>query len=117
MYKFIANHQDEISGVLSGFDRLVFRGTLRSIAHAAGIQRYLSSNDVLLKHFGADVEQVSQRLKAASLAEAVATGRPVRYLASAKASKKDIARGRRSRRWRHAGPGVCGDQRRDVPHL
>ena len=93
MLKFIAKHQDQISGVLSGFDRLVFRGTLRSIAHAAGMQQYLSSNEVLLKHFGAHVDQVSQRLKAASLAEAVSAGRPVRYLASAKASKEDIARG------------------------
>src|SRR5436190_18261006 len=81
--KFIASHQHQISGVLSGFDRVVFRGTLRSMAYAAGMQQYLSSNDVLLKHFGAHVEQVSRRLKAASLAEAVATGRPVRYLASA----------------------------------
>ena len=38
--------------MLSGFDRLVFRGTLRPLAHAAGMQHYLSSNDVLLKHFG-----------------------------------------------------------------
>jgi hypothetical protein len=64
--QFIAKHQDQISGVLSGFDRLVFRGTLRSIAYAAGMKQYLSSNDVLLKHFGVHVEQVSQRLKAQS---------------------------------------------------
>ncbi len=93
MHKFIANHHDEISGVLSGFDRLVFRGTLRSIAYAAGMHRYLSSNEVLLKNFGAHVEHVSQRLKTASLAEAVATHRPVRYLASAALSKEKIARG------------------------
>jgi hypothetical protein len=92
MEKFIANHQDQISGVLSGFDRLVLRGTLRSIAHAAGMRQYLSRNEVLLKNFGSHVEQVSQHLKAASLAEAAATDRPVRYLASAKASKEDIAR-------------------------
>jgi hypothetical protein len=91
--KFIANYQDQISGVLSGFDRLVLRGTLRSIAHAGGMNQYLSTNHVLLKDFGTHVEQVSSRLKAASLAEAVATGRPVRYLASAKASKENIARG------------------------
>ena len=91
--KFIANHQDQISGVLSGFDRLVFRGTLRPIAHAAGMRQYLSRNEVLLKQFGAYVEQVSQCLKTASLAEAVSAGRPVRYLTSAKASKEDIARG------------------------
>jgi hypothetical protein len=90
--KFIANHQEQISGVLSGFDRLVFRGTLRSIAHAAGMRQYLSRNDILLKNFGSHVEQVSQQLKTASLAEAVATGRPVRYLASAKISKEDTAR-------------------------
>ena len=93
MLKFIAAHQDQISGVLSGFDRLVFRGTLRSIAHAAGMRQYLSRNEILLKSFGAHVEQVSQHLKAASLAEAVAAGRPVRYLASAKVSKEHIARG------------------------
>ena len=92
MNKFIAKHEDQISGVLSGFDRLVFRGTLRSIAYTGGMNEYLSSNHLLLKDFGAHVEQVSQRLKVASLAEAVATGRPVRYLASAKVSKEDTAR-------------------------
>jgi len=90
--KFIANHQGQISGVLSGFDRLVFRGTLRSIAYAAGMNQYLWSNQILLKQFGSHVEQVSQRLKIASLAEATSVGRPVRYVASAKVSKEDIAR-------------------------
>ena len=57
MLKFSASHQDQISGVLSGFERLVFRGTLRSIAYAAGMQHYVSSNDVLLKHFGAPLSR------------------------------------------------------------
>jgi hypothetical protein len=30
MQEFIAKHREEITGVLSGFDRLIFRGTLRS---------------------------------------------------------------------------------------
>ncbi len=92
MQQFIAKHQDDIVGVLSGFDRLVMRGTLRSIAYARGMNLYLWNNQILLKDFGAHVEQVSQRLKAASLAEANAVGRPVRYLASAEVSKEDIAR-------------------------
>ena len=54
--------------------------------------QYLWNNQILLREFGSHVEQVSQRLKAASLAEADAAGRPVRYLASAKVSKEDIAR-------------------------
>src|ERR1700716_3067021 len=90
--KFIAKHQDDISGVLSGFDRLVLRGTLRSIAHTQGMNGYLWSNQIRLKDFGSHVEQVSQRLKASSLAEASAVGRPVRYLASSEISKEDIAR-------------------------
>jgi len=90
--QFIAKHQDDIAGVLSGFDRLVLRGTLRSIAYSQGMTQYLWNNHVLLKDFGSHVEQVSQRLKAASLAEANAVGRPVRYLASAEISKEDIAR-------------------------
>ena len=80
-------------GTLSGFDRLVFRGTLRSIAHDEGMKRYLWANQVLLKDFGSHVERVSRRLKEASLAEAEALGRPVKYLTSSQVSKEEIARG------------------------
>src|SRR6266581_902552 len=90
--QFIGKHQDQIAGVLSGFDRLVLRGTLRSIAYGQGMSQYLWASQVLLKDFGSYVEQVSQRLKAASLAEVVAAGRPVRYLASSTVSKEKIAR-------------------------
>jgi hypothetical protein len=90
--KFIADRQAEISGVLSGFDRLIFRGTLRSIAYPAGMDQYLYHNQILLKDFGAHVEHVSQQLKAASLAEAIAAGRPVRYLPSAATDKEKLAR-------------------------
>jgi hypothetical protein len=61
--QFIAEHQQQISGVLSGFDRLVLRGTLRRIAHAEGMNHYLWANDVLLKDFAAHVESVSQGLE------------------------------------------------------
>jgi hypothetical protein len=69
MREFIAKHQDQVAGTLSGFDRLVFRGTLRSIAHDEGMKRYLRANQILLKDFGAHVERVSRRLKEASLAD------------------------------------------------
>ncbi len=93
MYEFIAKHQDKIIGTLSGFDRLVFRRTLRSIAHDVGMMRYLWANQVLLKDFAAHVEQVSRRLKEASLAEAQSLGRPAQYLTSSQLSKGEIVRG------------------------
>lgn len=92
MDKFIMKHRDEITGVLSGFDRVVFRGWLRSLSYPEGMMRYLSMNDVRLVDFGAHVQQVSERLKEAVRAHAEALGRPVQYLASAEADKEALAR-------------------------
>jgi hypothetical protein len=92
MHEFIAKHQDKIAGTLSGFDRLVLRGTLRSITFVDGLRHYLHANDVLLKDFGSHVEGVSQKLKEASENEAKELGRPVKYLNSSQVSKEEIAR-------------------------
>src|SRR5207249_7135206 len=92
MQEFIAKHRDEIAGVLSGFDRLVFRGTLRSLSHVNGMDTYLAMNKVLRKDFGRHVQQVSERLKQASLAEAIKLGRPVQYLTSPQVDKEAWAR-------------------------
>jgi hypothetical protein len=50
-----------MTGTLSGFHRLVFRGTLRSMAHDEGMKRYLWANQVMLKDFGSHVERASRR--------------------------------------------------------
>jgi hypothetical protein len=92
MQEFIAKHQDRIVGTLAGFDRLVFRGHLRSIGYPQGMMGYLWANQVLLKDFGAHVEKVTKRLKEASLAEAQAAGRPVKYLHSSQIDKEALAR-------------------------
>jgi hypothetical protein len=92
MHEFIAKHRDKIAGTLSGFDRLVFRGTLRSICFPDGMRHYLHANDVLLKDFGSHVDRVSQQLKEASLGQAQVLGRPVKYLSSSQVSKEEIAR-------------------------
>ena len=92
MRDFIARHKERIIGTLSGFDRLVFRGTLRSIAYPEGMQSYLRSNGILLKEFGPHVERVSAEIKEASLSHARTMGRPVRYLSSSATSKEDLAR-------------------------
>lgn len=71
MKGFIAKFGKMLSGVLSGWDRLVVRGELRALyAEAGGMQQYLKSNGILLKNFRDHVHSVSERLKAASLAVA-----------------------------------------------
>jgi len=89
---FVSRHASAVIGVLSGFDRLVFRGTLRLLAHRGGMMNYLSSVGVLLKDFGAHVNAMSDRLKTASQATALRTGRPVMYLASSASDKEQTAR-------------------------
>lgn len=74
MDAFIRKHGDSINGVLAGFDRLVFRGTLRTLSHADGMKLYLSRAGVLLKEFGAHVQALSERVKQATEATALSMG-------------------------------------------
>jgi hypothetical protein len=60
MHEFIAKYQDKIAGTLSGFDRLVFRGHLRSIGNPQGMMNYLWTNHVFLKNFGEHERGASQ---------------------------------------------------------
>ena len=88
MQEFTAKYADKIQGVLSGFDRLVFRGSLRKICYPFGMLGYLFANKVLLKEFGAHVNEVSGRVKDAALRCMVENGRPVQYLPSSKDDKE-----------------------------
>jgi hypothetical protein len=89
---FIQKHAALITGILSGFDRLVFRGTLRQLAYLAGMRMYLSHFGILLKDFGEHAQAMTARVKAAATTVAEELGRPSIYLESARASKEDLAR-------------------------
>jgi hypothetical protein len=93
MEQFIQQYQKDIIGHLSGFDRLVLRGTLRALAVKSGMLNYLWHVGVLLKDFGKFVQEKSAQLKAASYAQAQRRKRPILYLSSPKGSKEEIARG------------------------
>lgn len=91
MNEFIARYNDQISGVITGFDRVVFRGNL-ALNHEAGMKGYLWANRIGWKDYAKHVGEVSQRVKRASLASVEASHRPVRYLTSGKQSKEEMAR-------------------------
>jgi hypothetical protein len=63
MKEFVREHESSIHGVLSGFDRIRFRGTIRSISYAKGLLGFLWFLKVLLKAFKAFVEGTSRRIK------------------------------------------------------
>jgi hypothetical protein len=90
--EFVRKHAGAITGVLSGFDRLVFRGSIRQLASARGMMAYLNVARVLLKNFGAHVEAVSRSVKETIEARVTQLGRPIIYLASSHERKEDAAR-------------------------
>ncbi len=81
-----------VLGVLSGFDRLMFRGHLRRLAYPGGMNCYCNVNGVRLTAFGKHAEQLTDHLIEASEAEAKRRGRPIVYLSSPKVRKEDQAR-------------------------
>lgn len=91
MDKFMQRYREDVIGEVSGFDRLVLRGTLRMLAVTSGMMYYLQRLGVLLKDFGDFVECKSKQLREASLAEARRLEREIRYLPSAAVSKERIA--------------------------
>ena len=90
MKQFIARHSEKIIGVLSGLDRILFRGTLRHLAYTAGMMSFLNYRRILLKNFAPWAEGISDRIRAESAQIAQAAGRPVRYLASSQVRKETV---------------------------
>ena len=91
MNSLVRKNAEQVKGQLSGWDRIVFRGTLRMLAFTGGMARYLSRVGVLLKDFGDHAQAMTARLVEASLARAEVASRPVEYLASPKIRKDDLA--------------------------
>lgn len=92
MVSFLQQHASKVTGMISGWDRLRFRGTLRMFAHPRGLFRFLCYTGHLLKDFGAYALELSQQVRAASLAVAESAGRPVVHLSGPSISKEDQAR-------------------------
>jgi hypothetical protein len=77
---------------VSGFDRLLFRGTLRSISFVDGMDRFLASQRILYKDFAGFAGQLTTRLRRHAEEMAQQTGRPLEYLRSSSISKDARAR-------------------------
>ena len=90
MNDFIARYEGGLNGVLTGFDRLVVRGTL-PLNHPDGMKGYLWAHGLKLKDFGEHAQQMSRRVKEASLGMIESAGRPIRYLNSGSDDKQKMA--------------------------
>jgi hypothetical protein len=92
MKAFLQRFGGLVLGILSGFDRLVFKGKLRQLYAPEGMNCYLSANHVLYVDFRQHVESVTQRVLEASLIAPAKQLRRFEYLNSSQVSKEEIAR-------------------------
>lgn len=117
MQQFIEKYRDQITGVLSGFDRLVLRGSLRRLNYgwwdeeleaivAQGMEQYLWQSQVLFKDYQQHVKRLSQQVKDASLKPFRQRELPVVFLRDPKADKDELARAIAAERGVKSGP-VC----------
>lgn len=63
MKAFMDHYRSEIKGVLSGGDRLAFRGTIRWLASVAGLSSYLSYHQIFLKDFAPWAQGLTARVR------------------------------------------------------
>ena len=89
--RFLKRHEGRIKGIISGFDRLRFKATFRSIRYSDGLDKWLGSRHKRLVEFGDYMQELSGRIKEHAQAFALKHGRPHQYLHSPKVSKEEIA--------------------------
>jgi hypothetical protein len=89
---FLNRFSDSITGVLSGFDRLRLRGTLRHLFQPTVMEAYLNACRILIRDFGTFAHSLTARIKAVAYATAEQAKRPFRYLPSSQTSKEALAR-------------------------
>ncbi|MGA8314129.1 MAG: hypothetical protein WB755_29160 [Terriglobales bacterium] len=117
MEQFIEKYSDCIVGVLSGFDRLVLRGSprrlnvsywdpSRQVVVAKGMEEFLWQSGVLFKHYGDYLKKTSERVKKASTRAISEAGLPVIYVREAGVDEDEYARRVAAERGIRRGP-VC----------
>lgn len=92
MHDFITRHASKITGVLKGFDRLLFRGHLAVLNFAKGVESFLYRQGAMKKDFGEIAEQVTAMIRDEAESVAKLLRRPMAYLESSTMRKEDVAR-------------------------
>src|SRR5262249_3070755 len=92
MKTFLQRFGGLVLGILSGFDRLVFKGKLRQLYAPEGMNCYLSANHALYVDFRQHVESVTQQVLEASLIAQAKRRHRFEYLNSSQVSKEEVAR-------------------------
>ena len=89
MNPFVEQHQDEISGVLSCFDRVVITGTLPDICHAKAMASYLGAHNIRLFDYPHWAEPLRDELRVNAERLAGEAGLQIEFIRKLKAFRKE----------------------------
>jgi hypothetical protein len=92
MKTFLQRFALVVSGVLSGFDRVVFKGRLPQLYSPEGMNCYAAANHVLFTDFKKHAKEVTRQVVEASLVDSAKQAGRFQYLGSSQASKEEAAR-------------------------
>jgi len=92
MDNFLQKHGGLVTGILSGFDRIIFRGYLSQLTQAFYLVGFLKIVGIPLRDFGEYAIRCATLIKQAAQKSAEEAGRPVIYLPSAHDRKEALAR-------------------------
>jgi hypothetical protein len=86
-HPFLVKHADKVHGVLSCFDRIIFRGYL-PLSYPKGLEGFLYQQKVLLKNFKDYAPQIAKRIKDHVIELVEKAGAPFRYLGKKEAMEQ-----------------------------
>lgn len=92
MDTFVQRFADKIKGVITGFDRIVFKGYIRPLMFTDGARRFFQSRGILNKDYKSWVMEQSSKIIDSADAYALATcGRKITPISSCHERKETIA--------------------------
>jgi hypothetical protein len=103
MQSFIHRFADKVSGVLSGWDRIRFRGTPRRISSLRGLGSFLYERSVLLKNFKDWAIGLTETVRQSTTRLAAESNTKVYHLTSSTTRKEEFARKVSEDRWNQDG--------------
>ena len=89
MNNFIEKHKQKITGTISIFDRIIFKGYL-PLGYPEAMENFLYRNDILIKDFRRFTKKQSQSLKQNAINYAQKENRPYQFL-NGKTRKEQLA--------------------------
>jgi hypothetical protein len=104
MKAFLSRFGALVCFVLSGFDRLRFRGASRLLNNARGVDSYLYQQQIRYTDFPDHAERLTQRLRRQTEARARQDGVPVQPLNSPEIDKEAVALALAAKHQRTTGP-------------